>query len=390
MEYVERDITTKLIEYANLFPVVYLTGPRQSGKSVLLKRIFSTYRYANLEEKDLREFAMADPRGFLNGLSSHAVIDEAQYAPDLFSYIQAVVDERDEPGMFIMSGSQNFLMMKSISQSLAGRVGILSLLPFSDNEMASAGLLKEDTNEGLYTGHYPRRAVRDIKPIDFYPNYIKTYVERDVRLETGVQNLDKFVGFMRICAKAAGNIVNMSQIGNAVDTDARTIASWLNILEESYIVFRLKPYTKKHVPRYSKTPKLYFHDTGLLCSLLGIKSAKELGQSDNRGAIFENAVIVEYYKRLYNTGGFPGDNAYFWRDSSTREKEIDLVLEYSDHLSLYEIKASQTAKPKSADTMIYFERNAGGIKCERTVIYDGPHNASINGTAFTNRREIQY
>jgi len=281
-------------------------------------------------------------------------------------------------------------MMKGISQSLAGRVGILSLLPFSDGELASATLLDEDTDKWLFSGHYPRRAVQDIKPTDFYPNYIKTYVERDVRLETGVQNIDKFAKFMRICAATTGNPANLSQIGSAVDADARTIASWLNILEESYLVFRLKPYTKKHVPRYSKTPKLYFYDTGLLCSLLGIRAAEELEKSDKRGMVFENAVIVECFKRMYNNGGFPGDNAFFWRDSSAREREVDLVLEYADRLDMYEIKASQTAKTKFADNMFFLERNAGGIKCDKTVVYDGPHNATINGAVFTNRRDVQY
>jgi len=390
MKYVDREITKKLTEYASLFPAVYLTGPRQSGKSVLLKRVFSEFRYANLEEKDVREFALADPRGFLNGLGSRTVIDEAQYAPELFSYIQSFIDERDETGMFILSGSQNFLMMKSIFQSLAGRVGILSLLPFSNGELASAGLLREDTNEWLFSGHYPRKATHHIKPTDFYPNYIKTYVERDVRLETGVQNIDKFSSFLRICAASAGTPVNMSQIGNAIDMDARTVASWLNILEESYLVFRLKPYMKKNVARFSKTPKLYFYDTGLLCSLLGIMSAAELEKSARRGVVFENAVIVEYCKKIYNNGGFPGDNTYFWRDSSAREREIDLVLEYADRLGLYEIKASQTAKTKFAGNMLWFEQNAGGIKCDRTVIYDGPNKATINGTLFVNRREVEY
>ena len=390
MEFIERDITNKLKDYANVFPVIYLTGPRQSGKSVLLKHVFSSYRYINLEERDVREFAMEDPRGFLHGLGSRVVIDEAQYVPELFSYIQSIADEHDEPGMFILSGSQNFLMMKNISQSLAGRVGILSLLPFSDGELFEAGLLCEDTDEGLFSGHYPRRATRNIKPVDFYPNYIKTYVERDVRLETGVQNLDRFNSFMRVCAENAGNPVNLLQIGNALNTDARTIASWLNILEESYLVFRLKPYMKKHIKRYSKTSKLYFYDTGLLCSLLGIRAAPELVMSNKRGMVFENAVIVDYFKRVYNEGGFPGDNAFFWRDSSDREKEVDLVLEYVDHIGLYEIKSSQTAKAKFADNMLLFERNAGGAKCDKTVLYDGPHDATISGITFMNRRNVRY
>ncbi|MCL1981538.1 MAG: ATP-binding protein [Clostridiales bacterium] len=388
MNYVKRDITAKLVDYAKIFPVVYLTGPRQSGKSTLLKHVFPDYRYVNLEEKDIREYATEDPRGFLNGLGLSAVIDEAQYAPDLFSYIQSVVDERDEPGMFVLSGSQNFLMMKSISQSLAGRVGVLSLLPFSDTELAEAGKLHANTNEWLYSGHYPRQASWDINPADFYPNYIKTYVERDVRSEAGVQKIDKFNAFMHICAMNVGSPINLSAIGDAIGTDARTISSWLNILEESYIAFRLRPYLKNRAKRYSKTPKLYFFDTGLLCSLLGISAAADLQLMKNRGQIFENAIIVEHYKRTYNQGGFPGDNSFFWRDSSASEKEVDLIVEHASHVELYEIKASQTAKAKYADNLNFFERNAGGVKCAKTVIYDGPYNTALNGAEFINRRSF--
>ncbi|MCL2111352.1 MAG: ATP-binding protein [Clostridiales bacterium] len=388
MAIIERKLSAKLKEYADTFPVVYLTGPRQSGKSTLLKHVFQGHHYVSLEEKDIRDFAISDPRGFLSGFGSPAIIDEAQYAPDLFSYIQSLVDGEDRAGMFVLSGSQNFLMMKSISQSLAGRVGILSLLPFSDMEIASTGKPTTDTNDWLFSGHYPRMVVRGIKPTDFYPNYIKTYVERDVREETGVQNIEKFTKFMRLCAASVGSPVNLSSIGNAIGTDSRTISSWLNILEESYIAFRLKAYTKKPALRFSKVPKLYFYDTGLLCSLLGIKATDALNLYDKRGQIFENAVITEYYKTAYNRGWFPSDNTYFWRDSSKREKEVDFIIENGDRLDLYEIKSSQTIKERSADNLRLFEKNSGLADCIKTVIHDGPHNMIINGTAFVNRRGI--
>ena len=388
MEYIEREISDKLTVYVNTFPVVYLTGPRQSGKSTLLKHLFQEYRYVSLEEKDIREFAVSDPRGFLNGIGTPVIIDEAQYAPDLFSYIQSIVDEEDNTGMFVLSGSQNFLMMKNISQSLAGRVGILSLLPFSDKEISSAGKLAKETNLWLFSGHYPRRVVRDIKPVDFYPNYIKTYVERDVRQETGVKNIDKFTLFMKLCAANVGNPINLSSIGNAINTDSRTISSWINILEESYITFRLKAYTKKPALRFSKIPKLYFYDTGLLCSLLGFKTPEVLALHDKRGQIFENAIIAEYYKKACNMGGFPADNTYYWRDSSKREKEIDFIIDNTDGLDLFEIKSSQTAKGKYADNLLLFEKNAGESHCKKTVIYDGPNNITMNDTYFKNRHEI--
>jgi predicted AAA+ superfamily ATPase len=227
-----------------------------------------------------------------------------------------------------------------------------------------------------------------MRPADFFPSYIKTYVERDVRFETGVQDLDKFTSFMRVCAANVGNPINLSAIGTAIEVDARTISSWLNILEESYLTFRLRPYTRKVAPRYSKKPKLYFYDTGLLCSLLGIKSASGLTQHASRGVIFENMIIADHYKRVFNRGGFPGDDAYFWRDSSDREKEVDLLIETSDKIDLYEIKAGETAKGKFADNLFRFEKAAEGIKCAKHVVYDGPHSFKRNGVVWMNRRDF--
>jgi len=388
MDYIERDITEKIMDYAQQFPVVFLTGPRQSGKSTLLRHAFRDYRYVNLEEKDLRDFAIEDPRGFLNEFDSPIVIDEAQYAPELFSYIQSIVDTRNEPGSFILSGSQNFLLLKSISQSLAGRVGVLSLLPFSFREYMASGVSVSETNALMLHGSYPRLVIQKLKPTDFYPNYIKTYIERDVRMETGVQNLNKFTSFVHICAQSIGTPINLAAIGTAVDADARTVTSWLNILEESYIIFRLKPYTRKSVPRYSKKPKLYFYDTGLLCSLLGIKRTETLQAHNLRGLIFENMIVADYRKQVFNHGGFPADNTYFWRDSSSRDKEVDLIVEESDRLELYEIKSSETAKSKHADNLFLFEKNAKNVNCVKHIIYDGPNSFTKNGVSYLNRRDF--
>jgi predicted AAA+ superfamily ATPase len=373
-----------------MFPVIFLTGPRQSGKSTLLKYVFPDYAYRNLEEKDLREFALADPRGFLSDAGMPTIIDEAQYAPDLFSYIQSIVDEQDEPGLFILSGSQNFLMLKSISQSLAGRVGLLSLLPFSDNEMASDMKDSKDTNEWMFTGHYPRVLARGLAPSAFYPSYVKTYIERDIRSETGVRDLDRFMSFLNICALNTGNPINLTSIGNTVQTDARTVASWLNILEESYIIFRLRPYGAKNVRRHTKKQKLYFFDTGLLCNLIGFRSPTDLTRHKMRGMLFENAIIAEFYKNAYNSGKFPGSYTYFWRDSSNRDKEVDFIIEAPDRLRLFEVKSSQTAKSKFADNLFLFERSSNVERCEKTVIYDGQNNMTINGAHFINRKEFSF
>jgi predicted AAA+ superfamily ATPase len=389
MSYIERSITEKLWDYARQFPVVFLTGPRQSGKSTLLKHAFPEYRHVNLEEKDLRELAREDPRGFLRGFGEKIVIDEAQYAPDLFSYIQSVVDEKNEPGMYILSGSQNFLLLKTISQSLAGRVGILSLLPFSFGEITKGGIGFGTIDEVMFGGFYPRCISQNLNPVDFFPNYIRTYVERDVRLETGIYDLDKFAAFMRICAQVAGTPVNLSKIGSAVTADARTVNSWLNILEESYIIFKLKPYTRKIMPRFSKTPKLYFYDTGLLCSLLGVKSAGVLGNHEQRGAIFENMMVAEYFKQVYHSGGFPLDNSYFWRDASDRTKEIDLVIEKPTSFDLFEIKSSETANSKYADNLFLFENNAKDASCNKYVVYGGPNSFTKNTVTYLNKATFE-
>ncbi|MDR3304962.1 MAG: ATP-binding protein, partial [Clostridiales Family XIII bacterium] len=354
----------------------------------LLRHAFPDYRHVNLEEKDIRDFAIEDPRGFLNGFGDYIVIDEAQYAPDLLSYIQPIVDARNDPGLFILSGSQNFLLLKSISQSLAGRVGILSLLPFSFHECEAGGISVSDTNLLMIDGSYPRLVTRRLKPTDFYPNYIKTYVERDVRMETGVQDLNKFTSFMHICAQSAGTPVNLAAIGTAADADARTVTSWLNILEESYIIFRLKPYTRKIAPRYSKKPKLYFYDTGLLCSLLGIKNTEAMQRRNLRGLIFENMIVTDYRKQVFNHGGFPADNTYFWRDGSSRDKEVDLIVEGADKLELYEIKSAETAKNKHADNLFLFEKNAENTNCIKHVVYDGPNSFTKNGVTYLNRRDF--
>ncbi|MDR0817102.1 MAG: ATP-binding protein [Clostridiales Family XIII bacterium] len=388
MDYIERRITKKLLNYVEQFPVVFLTGPRQSGKSTLLKKILPDYKYVNLEEADMRAFASDDPRGFLNSLNGHAVIDEAQRVPELFSYIQSAVDEGGSAGMFVLSGSQNFLLLKTISQSRAGRVGILSLLPFSFSELDSGGIQTGDLNVRMQSGFYPRLVMQGIDPTDFYPNYIKTYVERDIRAETGLRNVDKFTSFIRICAQGAGTTVNLAQIGASVEADARTIASWINILEESYIIFRLRPFARKIVPRYSKKPKIYFYDTGLLSSLLRIKNDDALKRHKLRGLIFENMVVAEYFKQVYNAGGFPGDDSYFWRDGSDRDKEVDLVVEDSDVLKLYEIKSSETANSKFADNLNLFEKKVGGLPCEKHVIYNGPNTFTKSGVEYMQFRNM--
>ncbi|MDR0316751.1 MAG: ATP-binding protein [Treponema sp.] len=380
MRFIERNIILKIKDIASKFPVVFLTGPRQSGKSTLLKTMYPDYTYINLEEKDIRDFAHSDPRSFLASYGDRVIIDEAQRAPDLFSYLQTRVDEKDRPGMYILSGSQNFLMLRNISQSLAGRVGILSLLPFSLNELAKARRLPKTVNEWMFNGAYPRLVCAEIDAPDFYSGYIATYVERDIRQEVKVHDLDKFRRFLGICAASVGSPINLSKTGAQVSADARTINSWLSILEESYIIFRLAPYHRSMGTRFIKTQKLYFYDTGLLCALLGFSSADELALHPMRGHIFESAVISEIVKNRCNTGKTP--RLYYWRDSDNREKEIDLIEENLQELVLSEIKSSQTANRDYIKNLLKFDIE--GKKCTKQVIYDGNDGPVLSGVRFIN------
>ena len=387
VQFIERSISGKLLDIASKFPVVFLTGPRQSGKSTLLKNLFKTqYEYVSLEEKDMRDFALNDPRGFLNSYEGKLIIDEAQRVPDLFSYIQTKADEKEIPGMYILSGSQNFLMMRSISQSLAGRVGVLSLLPFSLPELTNAKNNPKTADEWMFYGSYPRLISSKIDPADFFPSYIATYVERDIRLETKIHDLDKFKRFLGVTAAGTGSPVNLSKLGMEISIDARTVNSWLSILEESYIVFRLSPYFNNLGKRFIKTPKLYFYDTGLLCSLLGFTDVRELNQHRMRGHIFENAVISEIAKKQYNTGRRP--RLYYWRDSDNKDKEIDLLEESPHGLELTEIKSSQTANKEYIKNLESFILTPPETVKSKRVIYDGSEKPVFSGVSYVNWRSL--
>jgi predicted AAA+ superfamily ATPase len=384
--YIQRQITDKLHNLLQGFPVVYLTGPRQSGKSTLLKHAYPSYTYLNLEEVDTRNFALDDPRGFLAVNGDRVIIDEAQRAPELFSYIQARVDKGNAPGTYILSGSQNFLMLRSISQSLAGRVGILTLLPLSLQEMAQTDIVFADKSDWLWTGGYPRIKAFNIAPNDFYPNYLETYVERDIRTETGVHDLGRFKRFMAACAARVGTPINLSDIARDLSADARTISSWLSILEESYIAFRMNPWYGNLGKRQTKKPKLYFYDTGLLCSLLGITHPQVLVEHGMRGFVFENAVISELAKSYHNAGQRPP--FFFWRDKDDHDKEVDLLIEHHDGLELIEVKSSQTANAKYTFGIRGFTAN-NAVKVKGSyVVYDGYDNLRLSQAEFVNWRNL--
>lgn len=335
---IERVLKTKLLDMTTKYPIVTLTGPRQSGKSTLLKTSFPTYHYVSLEDPDMRLFATEDPRGFLATYPDKTIIDEVQRVPELFSYIQTHVDKENKEGMYLLAGSHNFLLMESINQSLAGRTAILNLLPFSHHEMQTSNILPPTIDEEIYKGAYPRLYDKNITPTDYYPYYIQTYVERDVRLMKNIGDLSKFIRFIKLCAGRIGQLLNLSGLANECGISVSTATAWMSLLEASYIAYLLKPDHNNYAKRLVKSPKLYFHDTGLACSLLDIKSAEQVSTHFLRGGLFENLVINEFIKESLNKGEEP--NLTFWRDSTGNE--IDLLQTIAGKQNAYEIKSGAT------------------------------------------------
>lgn len=320
------------------FPIVTLTGPRQSGKSTLLKSALPDYNYVSMEDPDSRLLAINDPRGFLKTYPDKTIIDEVQRVPDLFSYLQTHVDNENREGMYYLAGSQDFLLMPPISQSLAGRTAILKLLPFSHNELKLADLAPETSNEEIFNGGYPRIYDKRIHPSDFYPNYIQTYIERDLRLLKNIDNLSKFIRFIKLCAGRIGQLLNLSSLANEMGIAVSTVQSWLSVLEASYIVYLLVPDHNNYAKRLVKSPKLYFYDTGLACSLLEIENASQLSTHYLRGGLFENLVINEFVKATLHDGQIP--RLTFWRDSTGNE--VDLLVSVKGKQKAYEIKSGAT------------------------------------------------
>ena len=364
-----RDMKKKLLQLATKFPVVSVTGPRQSGKSTLIKSAFPTYTYLSFEDPSTRELFQADPTSFLKRYSHNVIFDEAQRAPELFSYLQGMVDGRDEPGSFIISGSQNFLLSKSVSQSLAGRVGILRLLPLSHGEIVRGAQRSESAWSWAYRGGYPRVIASDIDPLDFYPAYVETYLERDVRQELGVAKIEEFSRFIQLCALRSGELLNVSSLASDCGISPATANNWISILSSSYVIHLLRPYATNRGKRLVKTPKLYFYDSGLLCNLLGIEDADELAMHPQRGAVFETAVVSELMKEYLNRGRTP--HLSFWRD--TNKNEIDVIVEKGPvPFAAIEVKSSATFRAKYFDVIERIAPRELGLKADScSVVYAG-------------------
>lgn len=365
---INRIATERLIHLSKTFRSVAVVGPRQSGKTTLCRTVFPEKPYVSLENPDVLEFATTDPRGFLSQFNNEngAILDEIQKAPHLFSYLQQILDETKMKGLFILTGSNNFLLQESIAQSLSGRIAYLQLLPLSLEELKTSSFLKNEYAWHLITGGYPEVISEGINPTDWFPNYISTYIERDVRQLKNINNLSLFTKLLRMCAGRTGQILNMSSLANDCGIDQKTVAAWLGILQSSYILFLLKPYHNNFNKRVMKTPKLYFYDTGVACSLLGIKAAEQIAIHAAKGALFENLVVSELLKQRFNTG--ESDNLFYWRDKTGNE--VDIIEENAGKLTAIELKAGETINNDFFKGLNYFSA-LETPNTEKIVVYGG-------------------
>lgn len=357
------------------FPIVTITGPRQSGKTTLARQVLSDHDYLSLEDPDTRAYALEDPRGFLNQLKEGAILDEIQRSPELLSYLQSNVDNDGRMGRFILTGSQQFGLMSQISQSLAGRSAFLDLLPLDREEIMASGKASDSLDETMFMGGYPVLYDRPVKPELWFPAYVTAYVERDIRQLLKVQDLETFQRFVRLCAGRSGQLLNLSALASDCGIDNKTAKAWISVLEASYLLFLLRPHHMNFNKRMIKSPKLYFLDTGLMCWLLGIQSPRQLASHPLRGAIFETWVISELRKYYLNRGRRP--NFHFWRDSNGNE--IDLIIESADGLIPIEIKSGQTLNRDFFTGLKRWRSLAGDLAKTPTLIYGGTSAQSRDG-----------
>ncbi len=363
---IARILADKVLDMARKFPIVSLTGPRQSGKTTLLRHLLPDYHYVSLENPITRRFATDDPIGFLNTYANHVILDEVQRVPELFSYLQTKVDESQQMGQYIISGSQNFILMQQISQSLAGRVAILRLLPLSLTELQAADLSPNNVAQWLLNGGYPALFDRQLLPYDLFPNYIETYVQRDVRELLNVHDLSSFQTFVGLCAGRVGQLLNLSSLAIETGISVPTAKAWLSLLESSYLIFLLQPHHENFNKRLVKSPKIYFYDTGLVCSLLGINSEQQLNTYYQRGSLFENAIIANLIKNRQNIG--KNAQFYFWQDN--HKNEIDLLETMGSETNLFEIKMTQSPVNEHLKNIVSY-RNLSSKTGNNFLIYAG-------------------
>jgi uncharacterized protein len=369
---IRRTLGEKILEASHEFPVVAIVGPRQSGKTTLAQMSFPDHRYVSLEDHDMQALALADPRKFLTEYPSESglVLDEIQHAPALLPYMQTIVDKTKKNGFFIVTGSQNFLVDEAITQTLAGRMAVVTLLPLSISELDGAGLLPEKIETLIYKGLYPKAHAVDVSIERLYTNYIRLYVERDVRQIKNVADLSTFQKFMRLCAGRIGQVINLTSLGNDCGINHSTAKSWISLLEASYIVFSLYPYYKNFGKRLIKSPKLYFIDTGIACSLLKIRSAQELSEHYLRGGLVESFIISDFLKQQYNNEEQP--SLYFWRDNTGNE--IDCIIDESLYPVPVEIKSGKTIVTDFFRNIEYWDKTTEKAQGPRYLVYGGQEN----------------
>lgn len=364
--YIKRKIESTILEAAKYFPVITVTGPRQSGKTTMLKQIFPHLHYYSLEDLDTRSFAMEDPVRFLHLHEDGMILDEVHNYPELLSYIQGIVDEQPHK-KFVLSGSSNFALLKKVSQSLAGRSGVFELMPLSIEEVKGQIEYVDDADQLLYQGLYPAVCSCKNIPKFLYPSYVKTYLERDVRDLLNVKDIRLFNMFLKLCAGRIGSVFNASEIAGEIGVSSKTIQAWVSILQASYVVYLLPPYFENSRKRLTKSPKMYFCDTGLACTLLGIESAEQLAFDKMRGHLFENLIVVELLKRRLNEG--KESNIYFYRDSN--QKEVDILVNNGSSLDAIEVKSAMTYNPSFEKALLKVNEWVNPPVGKRTIIYAG-------------------
>jgi len=365
---IQRIAKVKLIDLASKFKAVAVTGARQTGKTTLVKQVFKSKPYVSLENPDTRNFALEDPRGFLQTYPNGAILDEVQRVPILFSYLQEVLDNSKVKGLFILSGSNNFLLQQTISQTLAGRVGYINLLPFSISELKKAKLLPTDDDTLMLKGFYPPIYDQEIPPADWCPNYIRTYIEKDVRQIKNITDLIVFERFIKLLAGRSGQELNNSALAVETGVDVKTIQSWIGILESSFIIYLLKPHHKNFNKTIVKRPKVYFYDSAIVCYLLGIRDNIQLQTHPLRAAIFEGMVVTELIKKRTNAG-LP-INLFYWRDKTGHE--IDIIIDNAGKLIPIEIKSGKTINTEFFKNMDYWS-DLSKVK-KSMVLYAGSQN----------------